>query len=137
MSQTLINPTARVASPNSATLPNGAEMPQQTLGQDDFLKLLIAQLSAQDPMNPVKDTEFVGQMATFSSLQQTQSMQKNLANLQANSLLGRVVQVSAGQGETTSGVVSAITMEAGTPYLIINGQRYELSQVQGVAPATN
>ena len=47
--------------------PTGAE---KTLGQEDFLTILITQLSNQDPTQPMKDTEFIAQMAQFSSVQQ-------------------------------------------------------------------
>ncbi|MFM8365053.1 MAG: flagellar hook capping FlgD N-terminal domain-containing protein, partial [Verrucomicrobiota bacterium] len=40
---------------------------ERTLGADDFMKILMTQLTAQDPMNPMKDTEFIAQMANFSS----------------------------------------------------------------------
>lgn len=52
-----------------------------TLGKDDFLKLLIAQLTQQDPTNPMKDTEFVAQLATYSGLEQQMNINKNLETL--------------------------------------------------------
>ena len=51
------------------------------LGRDDFLHLLIAQLAAQDPFEPAKDTEFVAQLATFSSLEQLMDANQNLQGL--------------------------------------------------------
>ena len=115
-------------------------LPGQTLNQNDFLKLLVAQLSAQDPMNPVSNTDFAAQMAQFSTLQATQTMQKNLAGLeasqavlQANSLLGRTVQVQSPSGAIDSGAVSAVTFQSGSPSLIVNGQSYNLSSVLSVS----
>src|SRR5664279_2172745 len=91
------------------------QLPPQTLGQADFLKLLVAQLSAQDPMNPVSNTDFAAQMAQFSTLQTTQTMQGNMAAVQsgltglaANSLLGKTVNLQSTNGQAVTGVVSAI-----------------------------
>jgi flagellar basal-body rod modification protein FlgD len=115
-------------------------LPGQTLNQADFLKLLVAQLSAQDPMNPVSDTDFAAQMAQFSTLQSTQAMQTSLAGLessqavlQANNLLGRTVQVKSASGATSSGVVSAVGIQSGTPSITVNGQSYDLSAVVSVS----
>lgn len=63
----------------------------QSLDQADFLKMLTAQLQAQDPLNPVSNEEFASQLAQFSSLQELQSIQSTLdQSLQANLLLGQV-----------------------------------------------
>jgi len=117
-------------------------IPIQTLGQSDFLKLLATQMSAQDPLNPQSDTQFVAQMAQFSSLEQTKSIESDLTNLrsdqqlaQASALLGKSVSVQVDSGAVVQGNVSAVQIEAGTPKLIVNGQKFDLDQVTTITPA--
>jgi flagellar basal-body rod modification protein FlgD len=124
------------ASSGTYTSDTQARIPTQVLGQNDFLKLLVAQLAAQDPMNPKKDTDFIAQMAQFSSLEQTKAMDANLAALraqqdvlQANSLIGREVKLQKDKDTTVTGVVSAVNIEAGTPKIVVNGTAYELGQI--------
>ena len=112
------------------------------LNQQDFLKLLVTQMTSQDPMNPESNIDFSAQMAQFSTLQATNSMQANIAQLgaqqkflQANDLIGRSVALQNGDKSVTTGVVSAVQVQAGTPMLVINGQSYDLSQVLSVAAA--
>jgi flagellar basal-body rod modification protein FlgD len=111
-----------------------ARTPQQVLGQDDFLKLLVTQMTSQDPLDPQKDTDFIAQMAQFSSLEQAKTMQNDMATLQANSLLGRTVMLSTDDNSYVGGVVSAVQIQAGTPQIVVNGQSYDLSQLAGIAP---
>jgi flagellar basal-body rod modification protein FlgD len=116
-----------------------SRIPIKTLGQEDFLKLLVTQMSNQDPMSPQKDTEFIAQMAQFTSLEQTRGMQADLAQLrsdqqlvQANALLGRAVELQVDATTEAKGTVSSIQIQDGTPKILVNGQAYDLNQVRSV-----
>lgn len=129
------------ASPYDATA--NSRVPTKTLGQEDFLKLLVAQMTNQDPMNPKADLDSIAQMAQFSSLEQTKTLQSEVAALrsdqqllQANVLMGQTVSLKTSTGETTAGVVSAVQIDSGTPKIVVNGIAYELSQVTGITPTT-
>src|SRR5690625_3654601 len=69
-------------------------VPTQELGKDEFLKLLMVQLENQDPLNPMEDTEFIAQMATFSSLEQLISMSSSIDALVQSQLVSPVIQYS-------------------------------------------
>ena len=133
MASTAINTVNRTSNP----LPEGSvRTPVQTLGQGDFLKLLVAQMSQQDPMNPMKDSEFIAQMAQFSALEQAKTMQKDMSSLRASSLLGQTVEVAdeAEESGFRTGIVSQVRVEKGVPQLIVNGNKYLLSDVQSIQP---
>jgi flagellar basal-body rod modification protein FlgD len=80
------------------------------MGKDDFMKLLIAQLQNQDPTNPMKDNEFIAQMAQFSALEQTMNLSKSFDKfaeaqnqsqlIQYNSFVGKNVRWHEMTGET-------------------------------------
>ncbi|MCL5096277.1 MAG: flagellar hook capping protein [Candidatus Omnitrophica bacterium] len=112
----------------------------KSLGQQDFLELLVTQLTSQDPLDPMKDTEFISQMAQFSSLEQTQAMQADLAQLcqaeqwsQANDLIGRNVELQADSGTAVTGVVSAVTLEDGVPKIVVNNTPFDLGAILSVS----
>lgn len=132
-----INPITTFESPGSAT----ERIPIQTLGQNDFLKLLVTQMTSQDPMNPQKDTDFIAQMAQFSSLEQAKTMQADIAGLrnqqqllQANALLGQTVGLQVNEDTVAAGVVSAVQIVAGTPKIVVGGTSYDLGQVITITP---
>ena len=103
-------------------------MPMQKLGQDEFIKILVTQLRSQDPLNPQKDTEFVGQMAQFSSIESTKMMQNEIQGLRANSLIGHTVEVT-GKDYNVIGEVTSVDTISGELKIIVDGMPYSLSDV--------
>ncbi|PKH10389.1 flagellar hook assembly protein FlgD [Planomicrobium sp. MB-3u-38] len=122
--------------------------PQNTLGQDAFLKILVTQMKHQDPMEPLKDTEFIGQMAQFSSLEQLTNLNKTMTNFVGSSssnqtlanhanLLGTSVDWSYevnGQMETGQGVVKALSSKNGelTVELLDSGKKIPLTAINRI-----
>ncbi len=111
--------------------------PQQELGKDDFLKLLITQLSNQDPTEPMENTEFIAQMAQFSSLEQMTNMNQEFAKMnsmlvssQAVNTIGKTVDVNLGDTVTT-GVVDAVSTGI-NPQVRINNMYYDMNKIQAV-----
>ena len=116
---------------------NPGRKPQQSLGKDDFLKLLITQLSYQDPTSPMDDKEFIAQMAQFSSLEQMTSMAADFAKLtammtgsEASSALGRNVELVDGE-RVVQGTVKAVT-RGENPQVLVEGAYYNWNQVKKV-----
>nr|WP_267914406.1 flagellar hook assembly protein FlgD [Borreliella garinii] len=108
------------------------------LGKDDFLKLLITQLRYQDPTNPMKDKEFISQMAQFSALEQMTNMSKSFDKLSSSlgirrdlDLLGKVIKFQHGDGEVVKGRVTNIKTGA-IPQVMVNGNYYVYKNILSV-----
>jgi flagellar basal-body rod modification protein FlgD len=121
---------------------NPERMPIKALDQQDFLRLLVTQITQQDPLNPKTDTEFIGQMAQFSSLEQARAMQADLSNLRteqqlarAQALVGQTVEIRTAEGSVVHGPVTGFQIEKGQPKLLVGGEAYDLSEVISASPA--
>ena len=100
---------------SSQTLTEQVTNSSQLLGKNAFLQMLVTQLRYQDPLNPLSDTQFIAQLAQFSSLEQLQAMNSNfesnmllsqsLHNSMTVNMIGRQVKVYG----------SSIVLEKGTP----------------------
>jgi flagellar basal-body rod modification protein FlgD len=107
------------------------------MGKDAFLNLLVTQLQYQDPLEPTNDKEFLAQMAQFSALEQMQNLNTSFQMSQAGGLIDKYVK-GASFNETTGetsevvGIVDAVNMKAGVPYLLVDNQEIELSKVTTV-----
>ena len=109
------------------------------LGYDSFLQLLICEMQNQDPLEPTTNTEWISQMATFSQLEELQSLSSTTENSQIFSLVGKNVIVSTedagGNTSLKSGVVDFISMSGGTAKFSINGVLYSLEDLYSVVDA--
>ena len=130
---TINTDTTKILTPDEM-LPKGAA--NGALGKDDFLKLFVAQLQHQDPMNPMNDADMMGQMASFSTLEQitnmavaNQTIAANLSSNSAVSLIGRTVTWVDAQDLSHTGTVEKVTVTDGKPSLTVAG-------IDGVDPAT-
>jgi flagellar basal-body rod modification protein FlgD len=108
------------------------------LGKDDFLKLLITQLSKQDPTNPLKDQDFIAQMANFSSLEQMKNISTNLQKLEARqnyNLIGKLVSgPDFVSGEIITGIVGAIFFDKdGKSFARVNGRTVEIEKINFIS----
>lgn len=107
------------------------------LGMQDFLKILLTQLTYQDPMKPMDNQEFMAQMAQFTSLQQTQQLNDRMdallstqASLQSVGLIGKTVDISTDSG-LLSGVVRSLNLSGTNPELAI--QKPDGTTVSGLS----
>jgi flagellar basal-body rod modification protein FlgD len=75
-------PNANAVQKQKADASTGIDL--QNIGENEFLKLLVAQLQNQDPLSPLQNQEFVSQLATFSSLEQLISINKAITKLAGN-----------------------------------------------------
>ncbi len=134
--------TGTTGTTTGSTSTSTSALPQQTLGQNDFLKLLSVQFQQQDPLKPTDDTAFIAQMAQFTSLAQTSSINTQVTSLNssqqnaaASNLLGRDVTIKNSDGTSISGVVSSVDISGSTPQLTVNGLAYPLTSVVTVQTA--
>ncbi|WP_017760269.1 flagellar hook capping FlgD N-terminal domain-containing protein [Pseudacidovorax intermedius] len=97
----------------------------KSLGMEDFLKILLTQLTYQDPLKPMDNQQFMAQMAQFTSLEQTQQLNTKIETLITNQaallsvgLIGKNVEVTTATGSVT-GTVSALSLSGDAPLLTI------------------
>lgn len=104
-----------------------------SVGMIDFLKLLAAQFQNQDISNPTSNTEFISEMAQFSSLQQMNIVNQNVDRQYCASLVGKTVQVEHkdkdGKAAYVQGVVDTASFGSSGSSVIIKGTSYDSSEV--------
>ena len=120
--------------------------------QDDFLTLLVTQLSNQDPLAPTSQEDFIGQLAQFSTVEGIEGLNAGIESLNARfedvlymqqllsgfDLAGKsVTYYSELSGEKTSGFVSEVSVENGLIRAQIDGETVPLQNIIGVVAETD
>ncbi len=109
-----------------------------TLGKDAFLQLLVTQMQYQDPLKPSTDTEYISQLAQFSSLEEMQNLNSAVNNSSAYNLVGKnvIMEVGKSTGETSTttvaGYVQFVEIKDGKAYLGIGGETYKYDDLDTV-----
>jgi flagellar basal-body rod modification protein FlgD len=115
---------------------------ESTLDYEDFLQLLTVQLENQDPFDPMSDTDFIAQMANFSTLEEVGKFSDNFSAYSARqqqlssaqTFLGKTVTVEPSGSDAVTGTVTAVTYDtSGDTYVTINGTQYDASNITSTA----
>jgi flagellar basal-body rod modification protein FlgD len=109
-----------------STVSGASAAASNTLGLQDFLKILLTQLQYQDPLKPMDNQQFMAQMAQFTSLQQTQQLNEKMSTLIANQaalqsigLIGRNVDFLSASGATLHGQVTSLSLSSDSPQITL------------------
>ena len=134
-----LTPSTPAAVTNAASTPTTADSPTDHLGKDAFLKLLVAQLKYQNPMNPTDSSQFLAQTAQFTMVEKltdiADAITQNAAMERltgAAHLIGREVTYLDQNGTAQTGVVTGTDMHNGTPTLAVGDTEVALGSVLSV-----
>lgn len=129
---TSAEPVARAAAAASAPSAQPTN-PGSVLGQNDFLKLMIAQLQAQDPLNPGNTNEFLGELSQMTQVEQMTNLASASELSGAVQLIGRTVSYNSLSGSSATGKVQSVQSTAsGTTVTVEGVPGIALSSITGV-----
>jgi flagellar basal-body rod modification protein FlgD len=129
--------TLQTQTTSGDSLTSSSSSSGNTVDSDTFLTLLVAEMQNQDPLEPTSNTEWVAQYAQFTQVETMNEMSESMDLLRANSLVGKDVIMkvtSASTGDVTyaRGTVDYAEVENGKAILVIDGNKYALSDLDSV-----
>ena len=139
MTTTPVSSTATPIAELMGKKPAKSKDPSGELGSDAFLKLLVAQLKYQDPLNPADGAEFLAQTAQFTMVEklttmvtQGEAVARSQQETQAAQLVGKQVTYVSSTGAKSEGTVQSTSFSDKGQLLVIDGKSVKLSAVTGV-----
>jgi len=121
---------------NKTSSSSSSKSSKSEMGKDEFLQLLVAQMKYQDPLEPTDNTQYVSQLATFSSLEQMQNLNQTSVNSQAFNLVGKevIMETTTSSGKTSylQGTVDFVTISGNKAYLSIEDKLYAAEDLYSV-----
>lgn len=126
------------ASNMSLSSSTSSEVAGGSLDKDAFLQLLVAQMQYQDPLEPTDNTEYISQLATFSSLEEMQNLNQSMTEGSAYNLVGKYVFVKVTNNKTGEtfydhGMVEYVMRENGKVYISVNDSLYNIEDLDTVS----
>lgn len=113
------------------------------LDKNAFLNLLVTQLKYQDPLDPLKNEEFIAQLAQFNSLEQMMNLNSSFDKMllvqqlsQATSLIGQPIAYQNEEGEFLAGIAQSVTVEDGVPALQVGNDTVAVENIVALGQAT-
>lgn len=127
---------------SATNIKNASTGNKSSLGKDDFLKILIAQMQNQDPTQPLQDKEFIAQMAQFTSVEQLTNMSSEMKLLRqslgaASGLIGKNIGYSMtdsnGKAVVGTGLVDSIVMKSGEQYAKVGTLEIPMDKITSIS----
>lgn len=126
--------------PRASTLSDASNSSNTAMQMEDFLQLLTSQISNQDPLEPMKDTEFISQMANIASLEQMQQFTKGFEtfadshkDMVAQAYLGKMVNISE-EGTDVAGLVDSVEKNNdGEVFITVGEKNYRPANITKVS----
>lgn len=132
MATSSVNNSGYISQTELNNLKPNTRTPQQELGKDEFLQLLAVQLANQDPLQPMEDTDFIAQMAQFTSLEQMSQLNESFGTQRAYSLIGKNVVGTLDDNTEVLGTVTGVTRMNNIDYLHVGAYKLPLANVKEI-----
>ena len=116
-----------------------AAQDRANVSRDDFMKILVTELSHQDPLEPMENSQFLDQLIGLQTLDQSAAMTDGLRTFQnfmemsyGSSLVGKNVKALGNDGELVEGLVSKVVVEDGSASVVVNNKKIPVSAVREI-----
>ncbi len=131
--------SSAVAKETNATKETESKKNTSGMDKNTFMKLLVAQMKYQDPMQPTSNTEYIAQYAQFSQVESLDNMAKTMEMQRASQLAGQYVTLDnseiKGEGATVTGKVDFVTYSGSKVFLNVDGSSYNAEKLISVNSA--